>query len=151
MSLHLKAGGRQQNADVRLKQYQTISKILSKMRFQGESHFVLMGDFNTTDYLERNHNYNRFINFVEINELVDLATAANCSAYWSGGVNDGLYHPSLLDHVLISTSLLGHFQVGEVTSEAHCKKVRCQIKGLEELGVSFKEVSDHCPILAKLN
>lgn len=144
--VHLKAGGKQSNADVRYRQYQILSEILNEMKRNGKENFVILGDFNTTDFNLRNQNYQRFIDFIDLNDLINPTAELECSSYWWGGIDDGLEYSSLLDHVVISTTLYKIFNKTAISNEAHCKKLDCRISDSEDLGLSFLQVSDHCPI-----
>ncbi len=150
INVHLKAGGTQSNADKRYWQYGQLSKLIKKHRKQGARYFVVVGDFNTTDYVLRNNNYKRFLNFVDRNNLIDFSESLECSSFWYGGVEDGYFTPSLLDHILVSEALWDQYSVQEVEVGSHCKKVRCDEAHEDRLGESFKEVSDHCPVSATL-
>lgn len=150
INVHLKAGGAQSNADKRYWQYKQLTKLISKHKKFGARYFVVVGDFNTTDYVLRNNNYRRFLNFVDRNNLIDFSESLECSSFWYGGVEDGYFTPSLLDHILVSEALWDQYNVQEVEVGAHCKKVRCDEAHEDRLGQSFKEVSDHCPVSATL-
>ena len=150
IAVHLKAGGGQNNADTRYKQLKKLSKILSSLRNDNFKNIVVMGDFNSTDYLTGNHNYERFVEFTLKNNLVDFAEDLDCTAYWWGGIDDGLNYGSVLDHVLISESLYDNFNTSKSEVKAHCQKSRCRANDDDSLGRSFTEVSDHCPVVATL-
>lgn len=150
VAVHLKAGGGQNNADVRYKQLKKLSKIINGLKYDNYKHLVVMGDFNTTDYLTGNHNYERFVEFTLKNNLIDFAEDLDCTAYWWGGVDDGLNYGSVLDHVLISESLYDNFNSSDSEVMAHCQKSRCRARDDDSLGRSFTEVSDHCPVVATL-
>lgn len=150
ITVHLKAGGRQANADVRYRQYQKLSELINELKSRGSEKIVILGDFNTTDYVLRNQNYQRFIDFTDEANLIDFSTGINCSSYWFGGTDDNLETPSLLDHILITEKFFDDYFFTETSVEAHCKLLNCQEASPEELGISFQEVSDHCPIVTNL-
>ena len=150
INVHLKAGGAQGNADKRYWQYGQLTKLIKKHRKNGARYFVVVGDFNTTDYVLRNNNYKRFLNFVDRNNLIDFSETLECSSFWYGGVEDGYFTPSLLDLILVSEALWDQYNVQEVEVGSHCKKVSCDEAHEDRLGESFKEVSDHCPVSATL-
>jgi endonuclease/exonuclease/phosphatase family metal-dependent hydrolase len=149
--LHLKAGGQQRNDDERYGQLQILTKIVSELREAGNKNIIIMGDLNTTDYVLRNHNYQRFMSFIDTNQLVDLSAEVECTAYWWGGTDDGLEDASILDHIIVSRELFDDVNQRNVQSLAHCKKSSCQSAAADVLGITFKEVSDHCPMSAKLS
>jgi len=146
INLHLKAGGTQANNDVRFRQFATVSQILGEIRSKGQPNIVLTGDFNTTDYVLRNQNHQRYLEFIEQNQLIDFSAEVECTAYWWGGSDDGLETPSILDHVISSESFREKFSEHTVEAQAHCKKVSCRETSAEELGLTYQEVSDHCPL-----
>ena len=150
INVHLKAGGSQSNADKRYWQYGQLSKLIKKYRRQGIRYLVVVGDFNTTDYILKNHNYKRFVNFVDKNYLINFSESVECTSFWYGGVEDGYFTPSLLDHTLVSEALWDQYNVQEVEVGSHCKKVRCDESSEAALGNTFKKVSDHCPVSASL-
>ncbi|MBK26319.1 MAG: hypothetical protein CME70_20130 [Halobacteriovorax sp.] len=150
INVHLKAGGTQSNADKRYWQYGQLSKLIKKQRKAGARYLVVVGDFNTTDYVFRNNNYKRFVNFVDRNDLIDFSESLECTSFWYGGVEDGYFTPSLLDHILVSEALWDQYNVQEVEVGTHCKRVRCDESSEAALGNSFKNVSDHCPVSASL-
>lgn len=150
INVHLKAGGAQSNADKRYWQYGQLTKLIKKYRKMGMRYLVVVGDFNTTDYVLKNHNYKRFVNFVDRNDLIDFAESVDCTSFWYGGVEDGYFTPSLLDHILVSEALWDQYNVQEVEVGSHCKKVRCDESSEAALGNTFKRVSDHCPVSATL-
>ena len=150
ITLHLKAGGQQRNANIRLEQYKLISTLIRNLKSKGLSNIIAFGDFNTTDYIFRNQNYDRFINFVDDNSMRDFSSNLTCTSYWWGGIEDDIQYPSLLDHILVTKEFLREFKYFKVNAKAHCQKVLCSEASAEELGMTFKEVSDHCPVVVKL-
>ena len=150
LAIHLKAGGSQRNADTRYKQYQVLKKIVREQRNKGNYNIVMMGDFNTTDYVLRNHNYTRYINFLDRSGLIDFSDSIACSSYWWGGIDDEVQYSSLLDHILVSESLWDRYRSQEVEVQSHCKRFSCRNTREDRLGPSFESVSDHCPVVASL-
>lgn len=150
VAVHLKAGGGQYNADTRYAQLKQLTKIIREIKNDNIRHYAVMGDFNTTDYLDRNHNYDRFVEFTIQNKLIDFSEDLECTTYWSGGRGDGLMHGSVLDHVLVSESLYDGFSHSSTELKAHCGKNLCESLPEDDLGPSFKKVSDHCPVVANM-
>jgi endonuclease/exonuclease/phosphatase family metal-dependent hydrolase len=151
VNLHLKAGNLQQNANIRTQQYQIVSQMRQEFIEQGSMNHLILGDLNTTDYNQRNHNYQTFVDFVSQNSLTNLAADLKCSYYWWGGQNgNGKYRGVLVDHILLSDSLLEQFTNHTTQLFAHCGQLACQDTPYRELGANFKEVSDHCPMMATL-
>ena len=81
--------------------------------------------------------------------LKDTASELKCSSYWWGGVNDSAQYPSSLDHILISRGLSKAISP-KAKAYGHCAKLACNITSERDMGVSFDQVSDHCPIAVNL-
>lgn len=150
ISIHLKAGGFPQNIEIREKQYDLLSKIIRKLKSKGSRNFIIMGDFNTTEYLSRNRHHFSFKDFVSNNNLIDYSSNLDCTSYWNGGEDDGFFTASLLDHILVSESVDQMFKQFTTSIGAHCLKNRCRESTEFDLGKTFKEVSDHCPVHVNL-
>jgi endonuclease/exonuclease/phosphatase family metal-dependent hydrolase len=149
ISVHLKSGGRPSNIDKRFKQHEIIRKVVSEYRAKGVKHFVIMGDFNSTEYIINGEVKNRFVRSVSNMGLKDVTSKLTCSAYWWGGAQDSKQYPSMLDHILVSPSLLGG-KPAKIETYGHCKKLKCKVTFESDMGVSFDEVSDHCPLVAEV-
>lgn len=150
MVVHLKAGGTDRNISVRQRQLNAISDVIDRHRDKGYNDIILLGDFNTTEYNTRNAHYIHFIEFLERNGLINLSADVGCSYYWSGGIRDGVYYPAMLDHILVSSTIDRQFTNQETAAISHCRRAACQKVNRKKLGVSFREVSDHCPVVASL-
>ncbi len=149
ISVHLKSGGRPSNIQKRFKQIEQINKVVREFQEFGFKNIVIMGDFNSTEYINKGYHYDRFKNEVSSMNLTDSTSKLKCTSYWWGGTRDQMQYPSTLDHILVSTKLIGKkkfktFQYG------HCKKLNCEISDERTMGVSFDEVSDHCPIVTEI-
>ena len=141
--VHLKAGSKGSDIDFRSNQIDYIQSILGSI-----NNYIILGDFNTTSLNEERGQY--FKNFIEKNKIIHSSSKVECTSYWWGGVSDGLYYPSLLDHILISSKLASNFRKINFTTKEHCQTNSCQISTESELGDSFNNVSDHCPVSVKL-
>jgi endonuclease/exonuclease/phosphatase family metal-dependent hydrolase len=149
MTAHLKSGADAGSLQKRQKQFAIITRIVIELSNKtGVKDFSLSGDMNTTEYLGRGSDYKFFSKMVSDLGAVDLAANAKCSAYYWGGTDDGIETPSLLDHVVVTPGLLKKQTVAE--PQAHCKKVSCREVPIAELGISYEEVSDHCPMTANI-
>lgn len=149
ISLHLKSGGRPNSIQKRFRQLDIINRVIQEKRREGFEHFVVLGDFNSTQYISAGSGRERFKSMVRKMRLNDHAENLACSAYWWGGRDDRTQYPSALDHILVSSSL----QSNKTTTAklyGHCAKLRCEITHESDMGVSFDEVSDHCPIALDL-
>lgn len=151
INVHLKAGGRPKNIKRRARQYRALAEILDDLKYSGNHEFVVLGDFNTTQFLTRDEHYQRFIDFTDNSGLNILSEHLNCSMFWTGGVSDGLFYGSLLDHILVSPSFKRSYGYRETRVDSHCRKVACEASSSDELGVSFKKVSDHCPVISEFS
>jgi endonuclease/exonuclease/phosphatase family metal-dependent hydrolase len=149
IAVHLKAGGRPSNIRKRFKQHKVISTIVNEFHKNGFMNVIVMGDFNSTEYIYKGEEFERFKESVQAMDMADAAKDLKCSAYWWGGSRDSKQHPSALDHILISNNLLNG-TTPKLHSYGHCKKLNCKTTLEENMGVSFDEVSDHCPILAEI-
>jgi endonuclease/exonuclease/phosphatase family metal-dependent hydrolase len=156
ISLHLKSGGRPKSIKKRFKQLGILGKVVSEYRAQGFKNFVIMGDFNSTEYIFKGNVHNKFKLHVEKMGMQDLAADIPCTAYWWGGMDDGKQHPSMLDHMLVSNEFLNKASVSQAesltkaTTTAHCQNLSCKVTYEDDLGTSFDSVSDHCPIQSEI-
>lgn len=150
IAVHLKAGGQDRSIQKRFKQLDILKSVIRDIRRDGFENFVVMGDFNSTEYIFKSHHHDRFMQIIESAGLIDLTKDVGCTSYWWGGVEDGKEYPSILDHILVSKAL--YYQRPHETAKpmAHCKKVSCREVPTDLLGVTYGQVSDHCPIVANL-
>lgn len=150
VTVHLKSGG---NADAVRKrgwQYQVIKKTIMNLKAKsGVSDFFIAGDFNSTEYLAKGTDYKQLTEVVRDLGMIDLSQNLACSAYWWGGTDDQIESPSLLDHIIVTPGLLKN-KSAKAQSYAHCQKVSCREVPIKELGISYEQVSDHCPITATI-
>lgn len=149
IALHLKSGGEAQSIQKRFYQIELASELVKELKRKGEENFVLMGDFNTTEYIQKDKEYKRFLNIFKKIDMQDLSEQIKCTSYWFGGIDDDKEYPTILDHIVVSGFLQKKLKRVEVA--AHCKKTNCSVADESSLGVSFDEVSDHCPMTATFN
>ena len=150
MGVHLKAGGGSNNYQKRKVQYNELRKIVNEFRSKGQRNIVLMGDFNTTGYNLQDADYRNFGTLLARTGMVTASDEISCSSYWSGtNTNDNLEESSILDHILLPKTFLGKTR-SSTRVESHCAKVACARVSARELGLSYAEVSDHCPIVTDL-
>lgn len=149
ISVHLKSGGRANSIEKRFMQLKLIKDLINEYRNEGYKNFVIMGDFNSTEYIVGGKIRAKFRNVVDKMDLRDLTSGLSCTAYWWGGVNDSKQYPSTLDHILVSPSLVDQ---KDITTKAHghCAKLQCESTYESEMGVDFDGVSDHCPIVSEV-
>jgi endonuclease/exonuclease/phosphatase family metal-dependent hydrolase len=150
ISVHLKSGGAPKSVAKRFQQISIIASVVADYKKMGYSNFIIMGDFNSTEYIFKGEHYNKFKFAVEKMGLNDLASEVECTAYWWGGIDDGKQYPSILDHMLVSPGLITDKKTTRAKPLAHCQKVSCEATWDSSLGMSFEEVSDHCPMVSDL-
>lgn len=141
--VHLKAGGNDSDVQFRKKQIKLLEKSISRIK-----NFIILGDFNTTEFGNSRGDY--FQNFIYKSKLTDSSKSLKCTSYWSGGISDGLFYPGTLDHILLSKSLKKKYSTYNFTVHSHCRVNKCTISSSRELGDSFNNVSDHCPVKLEL-
>jgi endonuclease/exonuclease/phosphatase family metal-dependent hydrolase len=150
INVHLKAGDKPANEETRIQQYSVIGEYIQKFENEGRKNILVMGDFNSTDYIKRNENYQTFLDFTSRFELYNYADEVECTAYWNGGKSNGIDHPAIIDHILATQNFYNNFKSHSVESLAHCKASKCEISKREDLGISYSNVSDHCPLSTTL-
>ena len=148
LSVHLKSGSQGDSLRKRVKQFAIIQKLVQDLQATGVKDFVVAGDMNTTTYNVRGEDYKVLKGVATALEATDLSSGLACTAYWWGNSDDGIETPSILDHVLISKGLIKK----EVKTQlgGHCKAVSCKEISERELGESYANVSDHCPVTATI-
>jgi endonuclease/exonuclease/phosphatase family metal-dependent hydrolase len=149
VTVHLKSGSDPQSMAKRARQYEIIKVAIKKLKTKtGVQDYFIAGDVNTTEYLNRGGDYRALTKVVKEMGMIDLSEDNKCSAYWWGGTDDGIETPSLLDHIIVTPGLLKKDVKTEV--HGHCKKVACREVRMQDLGISYQSVSDHCPITANI-
>lgn len=148
-SVHLKSGSQAASIDKRLEQFIVIQDlILDLQKKTGVKDFVIAGDMNTTTYNVRGVDYKALQSLTTGLGATDLSQSLPCTAYWWGGSDDNIEDPSVLDHVLISKGLLK--KVPQPKLGGHCAAVSCKQMPVPSLGMSYSNVSDHCPVSAQI-
>lgn len=144
LGVHLKAGGTTSSMQRRWVQYDLLVKLVRELTSSKIKDLVVMGDFNTTGYMEENEDYDKFMSMLRKAKLKEMSEEAQCSAYWNKDRNEYRY-PNKLDHVIATAGFLKKYPVHSQTF-SHCKKVSCDIVTETKLGTSYEKVSDHCPV-----
>lgn len=148
---HLKSGSKGESIAKRLRQYDLIRNIVVEKQMQtGIQDFFIAGDLNSTEYLSRGADYQALNKVIKSLGARHLTANLPCSAYWWGGSDDGMEEPSLLDHIIASPGLARAPQAA-ARVYGHCEKVMCRSASLQQLGISYGQVSDHCPVAATLH
>lgn len=133
--VHLKAGGGDENHDMRREQLEAITPIIRRA-VASRDEVVILGDFNSTGLPDR-----------ELLEIFARRTALywatedlTCTSYWKPDKGKRGCIGSALDHVF--TSEPPH----DVAARGPCESVGCQPG--EQCPIFYDEVSDHCPVTA---
>lgn len=150
IAVHLKSGGRPKHIAKRFKQIDSLTMAVKRYKRLGHKNFVVMGDFNSTEYIFKKGRHKVFDQKVQQMGLKDISQNLKCTAYWWGSKDDDKQYPSHLDHILLSHSLMPKKQL-KAKALGHCAKLQCQSSFESSMGVDFTEVSDHCPIIAHSN
>lgn len=140
--VHLKAGSGDRNRATRKEQHEVLKTILDDIEANQPHDVIILGDFNTTSYFEQTPGAAQFEKFLDSNKLKNTTSKVGCTSFWQGDRGDEKMWPSHLDHILHR----GTSRVSYPKSLAHCALSRCSPSPLDQLGASFKGVSDHCPI-----
>lgn len=138
---HLKAGGDSRAFSQRWKQYDMLKDLLAKYE---NKNYVLMGDLNTTGFNIKDEDGEKFQDFLLETSSFSISEKLECTSYWDGRDEDPAMISSILDHIIVSQSRKSQIKSYEVGT--HCAKVSCRAALPEELGRTFMNVSDHCPL-----
>ncbi len=151
--LHLKAGSGTRNYEKRRKQYRYILKMMRNLKLAGHKDVVVLGDLNTTgwnksDAKSTDADHLNFEDLLSKSGTRTITDHLKCTSYWSGpNRHDDIEIPSTLDHLLVTSDFMG-MKLDRAEVGSHCKKVNCIETYDSELGKSYSNVSDHCPISA---
>ncbi len=138
---HLKAGGNDRAFKQRWEQYEMLKDLLAKYE---NKNYVLMGDLNTTGFNINDEDGQKFHDLLLDTSSYSISENLECTSYWDGADQDPAMISSILDHIIVSKdrkSQIKSFSVG-----THCAKLNCKAALSEELGDTFENVSDHCPL-----
>lgn len=148
LAAHLKAGSARDAVAKRHEQLEIVGNWIAHLKAQtGIQDYFVAGDLNTTLFYNRGADFQALEKFASKHDLVNTTQSVGCSAYWWGGTNDNIEDPSLIDHVFVSKSLLGN-KGASAKVGSHCQEASCRSQDKRKLGVSYNQVSDHCPISA---
>lgn len=146
VGVHLKAGGRPSSYQMRTKQYSMLTDIINDLKQKGENDILIMGDFNTTGYVLNDSDYHNFADMLGDIRMKSISERIKCTSYWSGtNRSDDIEESSILDHVVYPANFMG-MRMDSYGLHSHCKKVSCRNTSAKNLGISYKEVTDHCPV-----
>lgn len=145
LAAHLKAGSGGEAVEKRHEQLNIISNWIVHLKTQtGIQDYFVAGDLNTTLFYGNGADAKALDKFSVQTGLVNATKSIGCSAYWWGGTNDEIEDPSQLDHVFVSAGMMNRGYSAKVGS--HCAAASCQSRPKRDLGVSYNQVSDHCPV-----
>lgn len=146
IGLHLKAGGTLKSYRERAKQYKILARIVHELKTTNHKDILILGDFNSTGFIDFDEDYKNFDYMLKKVQMNSSSEGLRCTSYWTGkNRRDGIEESSVLDHILYENSFLNNLKI-RVKLSSHCKKVLCEHVHSRELGVSYSEVSDHCPV-----
>ena len=146
LGVHLKAGGGTRNYVKRKKQYKKLAKVIKELKANNLKNIIALGDFNTTGFNLRDEDYDNFNRLLQNVNMDTTSDQISCSSYWSGtNRNDNIEESSILDHIVVTNKFLGRTK-SSTNVGSHCAKLACSFASSSELGISYEQVSDHCPI-----
>lgn len=149
MTVHLKSGEQPNSVKKRGKQFQIIKNVIQELRSKtGVQDYYFAGDMNTTNYVKRGSDFQQLTTVVRDLGMFDLTSNLKCTAYYWGGTDDGIESPSMLDHLIVTPGLLKGKSATGAVALGHCQKASCREVPIQDLGISYESVSDHCPITA---
>ncbi len=140
LAVHLVAGGEPDRVARRKEQWRLIYKIVARLREGDATPVAVLGDTNSTGYLDDAQGERTFIEREASLARMDLLTGGlACSEYWKPGP-DGIA-PSLLDHVLVTPGLARR---RSARVHGFCRELACAPS--REIPEEWRRVSDHCPV-----
>jgi endonuclease/exonuclease/phosphatase family metal-dependent hydrolase len=149
VAVHLKAGSGSKNYSKRAWQYRFLGKMVRELRLAGHKDVLVMGDFNTTGFDDKDADYKNFYKMLNQSGTETASTNIECTSYWRGKKpSDDIEEPSVLDHVVHNSNFLNMKLIDSYVG-AHCKLAACQETYNSTLGNSYSNISDHCPVTAK--
>lgn len=140
-TVHLKAGGDGKAFAQRWEQYGRLEALAIKL---AAKNVILLGDFNSTGYNIKNVDYEKFEQFLGEASLRTVSENLGCTNYWNGDRGQKLFQSSILDHVVLQDKMFA--QVEETRTASHCAKLECREASVYDLGITYEQVSDHCPV-----
>jgi endonuclease/exonuclease/phosphatase family metal-dependent hydrolase len=140
-AVHLKAGGNSSSYIQRWEQYEKLEKIA---KANARKNLIFLGDFNSTGYILKDRDFEKFESFINDSGMRSMTETLGCTNYWEGPTRGREYQASILDHIVITDKNVSKVQ--SVKVGAHCAKFDCRPTSPDDLGPSYKAVSDHCPV-----
>jgi endonuclease/exonuclease/phosphatase family metal-dependent hydrolase len=140
-AVHLKAGGNTSSFSQRWAQY---TKLLALSKTYAKENLILLGDFNSTGYNIKDRDYQKFEDFITSAKLRTMTETLGCTNYWEGIKRGPEFQSSILDHIILQDKNVA--STTGVRVGAHCAQSECRPMRPSDLGRSFTNVSDHCPV-----
>lgn len=140
-AVHLKAGSGSKAFQKRWEQYGLLKKLAKQY---ASKNLILLGDFNSTGYILKDQDFERFEDFLEDSNLRTMTETLSCTNYWAGTFGGPEFQPSILDHIVVQSK--NHGEVTDTRVGSFCHTESCRPATPDTLGVAYKSVSDHCPV-----
>ena len=141
LTLHLKAGGQASDVTQRQAQWKRIEALLAHLRGEGARRIVVLGDVNSTGFLDNARGERDLIEQLARRHGLDLARPPlACTEYFQ---HKGDMVPSFLDHALVSE---GSLVAGSTRVHSHCAALSCTPQSPDAMPPTYTDVSDHCPV-----
>jgi endonuclease/exonuclease/phosphatase family metal-dependent hydrolase len=145
--IHLTPGGDREQVAKREAQWKRAHQIVASVRDAGARHVAILGDTNSTGYLDNDHGERDAIDRAAGEAGMVVTTSdLDCSEYWK--TREGIYSPSLLDHVVATRGLV---RGGSMRVSGYCEELRCKAIESGEPPSDFSRVSDHCPVTVEMS
>lgn len=141
--VHLVATGDEERAARRRAQWDLALAIVARRRGEGAGAIAILGDTNSTGYMDDRWGERTFITRRLRETGLELPTSQlGCSAYWRP--EPDTLAPSLLDHVVVTP---GFPASGAAEVRGFCAEVACRGLPGDSPPPDYMKVSDHCPVV----
>ena len=145
LTVHFPAGGDFQQAVVRQEFWARALRIVTQLQQSGESRVLLLGDMNSTGYLDDTYQERSAIHArVEQAGFRLLTPQVACTEYWQPSFRY-TYVPSHLDHIAAPAELSA---LAAPVVHGFCATLQCQ--PTQQRPTDHSRVSDHCPVTVTL-
>ena len=142
LAIHLTPGNDRADFAKRKAQWQRAYAIARQLRADGADSVIVLGDANSTGYLNDDNGERRFVDSAARDAGMSVVTSnLACSEYWPE--KDDLYSPSLLDQAVATPGLV---MSGSARVHGYCEALRCAPHPSSTPPNGFESVSDHCPV-----
>ena len=146
LTVHFPAGADFEQAQNRQLSLQRALRILASLRQSGTDRLVLLGDLNTTGYVDDQYGERSAVHRqLEQAGIKPLTDDLSCSAYWRPTWRSP-YLPGKLDHIFATGSLK---TAAAPSVQGFCATLGCQPS--TRVPPDFDAVSDHCPVVVTVH